>query len=117
MTRVRTQRGKPAKGDHRTFEASDVDPRAASVMIAAVAGIVFLVSLGVAGLLLWFGTVREPSATSPTASAFPLLQTDERADRIAIEARARPRLEGKSGGMSVEQAMQQTAGAGWAAPR
>lgn len=117
MTRVRTQRGKPAKGDHRTYEASDVDPKAANLMIAAVAGIVFLVCLGVAGLLLWFGTLREPSAASPSPSASPLLQTDERADRITIEARAHARLEGKAGGMAVEQAMRQTAAAGWDASR
>jgi hypothetical protein len=117
MTKVRTQRGKPAKGDHRTYETSEISAKAASLTIAAVAGIVFLVCVGVAGLLLWLGAFREPTATSPSASASPLLQTDERADRIAIETRARARLGAKAGGIPVEQAMRQRAAVGWDAPR
>lgn len=113
MTRVRTQRGRPKKGDHRTYEEADVSPRAASLTIGAVAAIVIIVALGVAGLLWHFGTLHQPPSQRSIAPAGPRLETDERADRAAIEARAKARLAGKSGGIPIEQAMRETAAAGW----
>lgn len=113
MTRVRTQRGKPKKGDHRTYEEADVSPKAASLTIGAVAAIVIIVALGVAGLLWHFGTLHQPPSQRSIAPAGPRLETDERADRAAIEARAKARLAGKSGGIPIEQAMRETAAAGW----
>jgi len=117
MIKVRTQRGKPAKDDHRTYEASDIDPRAAGLTIGAVALIVVIVALGVTGLFRAWGAIRQPPSPPPAGVAGPRLQVDERADRAAIEARARARLEGKRGGVPIEQAMRDTAAAGWDAAR
>lgn len=117
MNEVRTQRGKPAKNDHRTYEEADIQPKAASLTIAAVAAIVIIVALGVAGLFWAFGALHEPSPPPPVSPAGPNLQTDERADRTAIETRARARLDGKSGGMPIEQAMRETVAAGWDSQR
>jgi len=117
MTKVRTQRGKPGKNDHRTYEASDIAPKAASLTIGAVAAIVIIVALGVAGLLWHFGTLHQPPSFLSIAPAGPRLETDERGERAAIEARARARLAGKDGGAPIAQAMRQTAAAGWDQPR
>ena len=45
------------------------------------------------------------------------LQVKEAADRHAIEAQASIRLSGANGGRSIDDAMRETAAAGWDAPR
>lgn len=116
MSEIRTQRGEASAGDQRTYEASDVQPKVATLTIGAIAAIVILVALGVAALFWAFGSIRQPPPPKPVAPAGPRLQADERADRAAIEARARARLEGRDG-VSIEQAMRETATAGWDAAR
>lgn len=116
MTRVRTQRGKPGQNEHRTYEASDIAPGAASLTIGAVAAIVIVVALGVAGLLWHFGTLHQPPSKRSLAPAGARLEANERADRSAIEANARAVLAGSRGGIPIGQAMQETAAAGWDKP-
>jgi len=107
----RSQRGDRAPGDQRQHEASDLDARGAGLTMGALAAMVVIVCVLVAGLFLWFGTIRQPPALRPPHSAAPPLQTDEPLDRRAIEARARARLAG------IDEAMRQTAVAGWDGPR
>ena len=116
--KVRTQRGLRAGGDHRTHEVSDIDPRAAALTIGGLAGIVVVVSAGVAGLLLLCGGRREPAPAPapPVHSAAPELQVNEHADRTRIEARAASRLYGRRGA-TLEAAMRRTAATGWDDPR
>jgi hypothetical protein len=114
--KVRTQRGLRAGGDHRTHEVSDIDPRAAALTIGGLAGIVVVVSAGVAGLLLLFGGLHEPAPAPPVHSAAPELQVNEHADRTRIEARAASRLFGRRGA-TLEAAMRRTAATGWDDPR
>lgn len=107
-----TQRG-PGDPSRGAVERSDMDAKGAGWAIAALAGTVAIVCLGAAVLLLLLGTMREPAPAKPVAPAAPRLQTNERADRAAIEARAQARLAGKDGGVPIKQAMRETAAAGW----
>lgn len=117
MSRVRTQRGARAKGDHRRYEMTDLDPRTAAWTVAAIGGIVIIVCLGVAGLFLSFGRMREPTPPPPIISAAPALQIDERADRASIDAGALARLDGRHGAGAIGPAMRRTAKVGWDSPR
>src|SRR3546814_20753045 len=79
--------------------------------------LVIIGSAAIAGLFLWFGSMREPAHERLAISDAPALQVSERADRAKIEARARARLQGGAGGVPLKKAMAQTVAAGWAAPR
>lgn len=94
-------------------ERSDVSAFAARWVLGS-ALIVLALSLGVVALFLAVeGRFREAAPRRPAPTAAPALQTDETGDRAKIEARARARLAGKRGGMTIEQAMRRTAELGW----
>ncbi|MBW8783190.1 MAG: hypothetical protein JF593_00880 [Novosphingobium sp.] len=114
---VNTQRGAddPARG---AYETADLDAKGAGLAIAGLGGTVWLVALAVAGLFLLFGGIREGTPPQPQVAApAPPLQTDERLDRRAIEARTRARLEGRDGGLPIGEAMRRTVADGWDAGR
>jgi hypothetical protein len=114
---IQTQRGAPDPG-RGAYERTDVDPTAARLTLSAMIGTVALVCAGVAGLFALFGGLREPARPAPPqAQPAPLLQTDERADRAEIEARAIARLHASGGGVAIDEAMRRTAAAGWDGPR
>lgn len=114
--KVRTQRG-PGDRSRGAVETRDLDAKGAAWTIAGLAGLVLFVGAGVAGLFLSFGSMRQAAPSRPVTPSGPHLQTDERADLAAITVRARARLEGKGGGVPIEEAMRQTAAEGWDAGR
>ena len=95
-------------------EPTGIQPRKGAWTLAAVLATV-LIAIGlVAGFLALQGGLREPPPHPPQRRAAPVLQTNEAADRAAIEARATARLHS---GTAIDEAMRQTAAAGWdAAP-
>lgn len=103
---IATQRGE-ADPERGTYEPADVDPRGARLALVAVIATLALVCAGVAGLFALFGGLREPAPLAPVPRDAPMLQTDERADRTAIEARTRLRP------LRINDAMRQTATSGW----
>jgi hypothetical protein len=105
-----TQRG-AADRERGAYEPADVNPKAAWLTLGAVIGTVALTCAGVAGLFALFGQLREPTPLSPMPRGAPMLQTDERADRAVIGARTRPKP------LRIDQAMRQTASAGWDSTR
>jgi hypothetical protein len=111
-----TQRG-PADPERGAVEPADLNVTGARWTIAALVGVVALVLAGVAALLLAFGSLRGLVAGRPVTPAGPRLQTDERADRAAVEARSQARLAGRTGGLPIDEAMRRTAALGWDAPR
>lgn len=115
--KVRTQRGK-SDASGRMVETADVDVRGVGLAIAGIAALVVVGALAAAAFLWTQGSIREPPALMPqTAAPAPALQTNERNDRQAIEARARARLAGRDGGVPIGLAIRRTAALGWDAPR
>lgn len=107
-----TQRG-ASDAAQGTYERTDMDPRAAWLTLGAIMATVALVCLGVAALFALFGSLRQAPPGRPVAP-WPQLQTNERRDRMAIERAAQTRLHSN---VTIEQAMRQTAAAGWDGPR
>lgn len=120
MNEIRTQRGDSADNpqlDSRAYEESDVNPVAAGLTLGTVVALIIIGCAAVAAMLLWFGAMRDSAPERIAISGAPALQIDERADRAEIEGRGRARLQGKTGGSPVEEAMRRTMAAGWDAPR
>jgi hypothetical protein len=90
-----------------SVERSDLSPRAASWALAGLLALLALSGGIVAAFLAVCGHLREPSPPPPKLRLAPMLQVNEPADRVAIEARARAKLAANA------DAMRRTAAAGW----
>jgi hypothetical protein len=108
MTRPDATNSSASDRERGLYEMADIAPKGAWLTLAAVIVTLALVCAGVASLFGLFGGLREaePLVTAAPRGA-PMLQTDERADRAAIEARTRVRP------LQVDKAMRQTVAAGW----
>src|SRR3546814_9503060 len=111
MNDIRSQRGDPSdnpEANGRAYEESDVNPLAARLTLGTAVALVIIVSAAIAGLFLWFGSMREPAHERLAISDAPALQVSERADRAKIEARARARLQGGAGGVPIKRSEEHT---------
>lgn len=93
-------------------EHSDISLRAASWTLGGLLTTVALALGIVAAFLAICGHVQEPNPPRPAARMAPMLQVNERSDRLGIDMRARAKLAGPGTG-SINEAMRQTAATGW----
>src|SRR3546814_4502913 len=69
MNDIRSQRGDPSdnpEANGRAYEESDVNPLAARLTLGTAVALVIIVSAAIAGLFLWFGSMREPADRKST---------------------------------------------------
>ncbi len=90
-----------------SVERSDLSPRAAGWALAGLLATLALSGGIVAAFLAACGHLREPSPPPPALRLAPMLQVNEAADRVNIEARARAKLARNA------EAMRRTVAAGW----
>src|SRR3546814_17156666 len=115
MNDIRSQRGDPSdnpEANGRAYEESDVNPLAARLTLGTAVALVIIVSAAIAGLFLWFGSMREPAHERLAISDAPALQVSERAYQATISDSAPTRLLGGAGGLPINMTKAKTQPAG-----
>jgi hypothetical protein len=90
-------------------QPSDIAVRA---VLLAAAGILAALAVILVGMAVLLPEATRRPAAKPSQFPAPSVLTDERAQRLQLEAAQRARLAGENGAMSIERAMSIIAGRG-----